>query len=120
MSSNPDRLRVVVATPLAEPLCQLIEKREPRVELIRDQSLYPPMRHPADFTGDPDFSRTPDQQRAFEQMLDSADALYGIPDVDPAALTCPPPPAAMVCTHRSPGLASTVRFKAAGSTSGMP
>ena len=86
MSSNPDRLRVVVATPLAEPLCQLIEKREPRVELIRDQSLYPPMRHPADFTGDPDFSRTPDQQRAFEQMLDSADALYGIPDVDPAAL----------------------------------
>ena len=66
--------------------CQLIEKREPRIELIRDQSLYPPMRHPADFTGDPRFSRTPSQQRAFEEMLDSADALYGIPDVDPAAL----------------------------------
>ena len=75
-----------MATPLAEQLCQLIEKREPRVELIRDQSLYPPMRHPADFTGDPAFSRTPEQQRAFEEMLDSADALYGIPDVDPAAL----------------------------------
>ena len=86
MPSNPDRLRVVVATPLAEELCQLIEKREPRVELIRDQSLYPPMRHPADFEGDPEFSRTPEQQRAFEQLLDSADALYGIPDVDPAAL----------------------------------
>ena len=86
MPSNADRLRVVVATPLAEPLCQLIEKREPRIELIRDQSLYPPMRHPADFTGDPGFSRTTAQQRAFDEMLDSADALYGIPDVDPAAL----------------------------------
>ena len=86
MSSNPGRLRVVVATPLSEELCQLIEKREPRIELIRDQSLYPPMRHPADFTGDPEFSRTPEQQRAFEDMLDSADALYGIPDVEPAAL----------------------------------
>lgn len=86
MPSNADRLRVVVATPLAEPLCHLIEEREPRIELIRDQSLYPPMRHPADFTGDPEFSRTPAQQRAFEELLDSADALYGIPDVDPAAL----------------------------------
>jgi phosphoglycerate dehydrogenase-like enzyme len=86
MSGNTDRLRVVVATPLSEQLCRLIEKREPRIELVRDQSLYPPMRHPADFTGDPRFSRTAEQQFAFEEMLDSADALYGIPDVDPAAL----------------------------------
>lgn len=86
MPHNPDRLRVAVATPLAEELCRLVEEREPRVELVRDQSLYPPMRHPADFAGDPDFSRTPEQQRAFEEMLDSADALYGIPDLDPTAL----------------------------------
>ena len=37
-------------------LCELIEQLEPRIELIRDQSLYPPMRHAADFTGDPAFS----------------------------------------------------------------
>jgi phosphoglycerate dehydrogenase-like enzyme len=83
---DPDRLRVVVASPLPEDLCRLIEEREPRVELVRDQALYPPMRHPADHEGDPDFSRTPEQQRAFEEMVDSAEALYGIPDVDPAAL----------------------------------
>ena len=81
-----DRLRVVVATPLAEDLCELVERLEPRIDLIRDQSLYPPMRHPADFGGDPSFSRSPEQQQAFESMLDSADALYGIPDVDSAAL----------------------------------
>lgn len=83
---DPDRLRVVVASPLNEDLCRLIEEREPRIELVRDQSLYPPMRHPADHTGDPDWSRTAEQQRAFEEMVDSAEALYGIPDVDPEAL----------------------------------
>jgi phosphoglycerate dehydrogenase-like enzyme len=86
VADSSDRLRVVVATPLAEQHCELIERLEPRIELVRDQSLYPPMRHPADFEGDPAFQRTPDQQRAFEQMLDSAEVLYGIPDVDPAAL----------------------------------
>lgn len=81
-----NRLRVAVATPLSEELCALIENAEPRVELVRDQSLLPPMRHAADFAGDPTFSRTPEQQRAFEALVDSADALYGIPDLDPASL----------------------------------
>jgi phosphoglycerate dehydrogenase-like enzyme len=86
VANSSDRLRVVVATPLAEEHCQLIERLEPRIEVVRDQSLYPPMRHPADFSGDPSFRRTPSQQQAFERLLDSAEALYGIPDVDPVAL----------------------------------
>ena len=53
MTHRSERLRVVVATPLAEQHCELIERLEPRIDLIRDQSLYPPMRHPADFSGDP-------------------------------------------------------------------
>jgi len=88
--STPDtvrpRLRVVVATPLPEELCQLIEQAEPRLELVRDQALLPPMRRPADYRGDPTFRRTPEQQARFDRLLDSADVLYGIPDVDPAAL----------------------------------
>lgn len=86
MAHRSERLRVVVATPLAEQHCELIERLEPRIDLIRDQSLYPPMRHPADFSGDPSFRRTPTQQQEFEDMVDSAEALYGIPDVDPEAL----------------------------------
>jgi phosphoglycerate dehydrogenase-like enzyme len=84
--TSPDRLRVVVASPLAEELCRLIEQAEPRLDLVRDQSLLPPMRHPADYSGDPEFRRTAEQQAEFEALLDSADVLYGIPDVDPAAL----------------------------------
>ncbi len=84
--SSDTRLRAVVATPLSEEDAERILQLEPRLELVRDQALYPPMRHPADFSGDPAFRRTPEQQQAFEAMVDSADVLYGIPDVDPAAL----------------------------------
>jgi phosphoglycerate dehydrogenase-like enzyme len=84
--TSPDRLRVVVATPLPEELCRLIEAAEPRIDLVRDQSLLPPMRHPADHSGDPAFHRTAHQQAQFEALVDSAEVLYGIPAADPAAL----------------------------------
>ncbi|MDM4762797.1 D-2-hydroxyacid dehydrogenase [Galbitalea sp. SE-J8] len=79
-------LVVAIATPLPTELQQLIVAHEPRVRFVGDASLLPPMRFPADFAGDPAFRRAPEQQARFEQLLDSADALYGIPDVDPAAL----------------------------------
>ncbi|MGI6879898.1 D-2-hydroxyacid dehydrogenase [Microbacterium sp. gxy059] len=79
-------LRAVIAVPLREEHAQLIERLEPRVEVVRDASLVKPMRGPADWSGDPAFRRTEEQQRAFDAMVDSADALFGIPDVAPAAL----------------------------------
>jgi phosphoglycerate dehydrogenase-like enzyme len=85
-TDTTERLRVVVATPLSEQLCELIERAEPRIELVRDQTLLPPMRHAADFSGDPSFTRTLQQQRRFDELIDGADVLYGIPDVDPNAL----------------------------------
>lgn len=86
MADPESTLRAVVAVPLREELCALIEKLEPRLEVVRDHALLPPMRGPADWTGDPDFTRTPAQQAAFDALVDSADVLFGIPDVDPAAL----------------------------------
>ena len=84
--AGASRLRVVVSGPLSEDSCRLVEEREPRVELVRDQSLYPPMRHPADFSGDPESTRTAEQQQRYDAMVDSADALFGVPDADSAAL----------------------------------
>ncbi|MDF2509274.1 MAG: 2-hydroxyacid dehydrogenase, partial [Microbacterium sp.] len=55
-------------------------------EVVRDHSLLPPMRGPADWSGDPEFTRTASEQQAFDDLIDSADALFGIPDVDPRAL----------------------------------
>ncbi|MDF2992124.1 MAG: phosphoglycerate dehydrogenase [Microbacterium sp.] len=84
--STQKSLRAVVAVPLREEHCRLIERLEPRIELIRDAALTPPMRGPADWSGDPAYERTADEQRVFDEMVDSAEALFGIPDVDPAAL----------------------------------
>lgn len=84
--SGPGRLRVVAATPVAEELIARVVAAEPRVEFVRDQSLLPPQRYPGDHGGDPAFARTPAQQRAFEELVDSAEVLYGVPDEDPAAL----------------------------------
>ncbi|MBC3193415.1 D-2-hydroxyacid dehydrogenase [Pseudonocardia sp. C8] len=86
-ATRPDGpLRVVAAAPLAAADRTRITELEPRLDLVVDDELLPPMRWPADFVGDPDWHRTPAQQRAYESLVDSADALYGIPDVDPAAL----------------------------------
>ncbi|MEX0151122.1 D-2-hydroxyacid dehydrogenase [Microbacterium sp. LMI1-1-1.1] len=84
--STTKSLRAVVAVPLSEEHCRLIERLEPRVEVVRDAALLPPMRGPADWSGDPAHVRTAEEQGAFDALIDSAEALFGIPDVDPAAL----------------------------------
>ena len=82
----PEPLRVVVATPLRQELADWIRKAEPRVDLVYEKSLLAPMRYAADHSGDPSFHRNAQQQKAFEELLDSAEALYGVPDSDPKAL----------------------------------
>jgi phosphoglycerate dehydrogenase-like enzyme len=86
VSNRIDRLRVVVATPLSEELCECIVAAEHRIDLVRDQALLKPMRHPGDHAGDPAFIRTPEQQSTFDALVDTAEALYGIPDESPDAL----------------------------------
>lgn len=86
MHPNPDRLRVVVATPLSDELGSLITELEPRIDLVCEQGLLPPMRWPGDHDGDPQFRRTPEEAARFDALVDSAEALYGIPDTDPAQL----------------------------------
>ena len=81
-----DRLRVAIAAPVPSGLTNLLLEREPRIDLRYDPEVLPPMRHPADFSGDPSYSRTPEQWRRYEELLVDAEALYGIPDVDPTAL----------------------------------
>lgn len=80
------RIRVAVAAPLKSQDAEFIQQVEPRIELAYEPDLLPPMRWPADYSGDPHWSRTAEQQAAYEAMLDHADALYGIPDVDSEAL----------------------------------
>lgn len=81
-----DRLDVFVCTPLPDDLCDLVTTLEPRIDLVVDQTLLPAMRWAGDHEGDPSATRTPAQQARFESLCDQAEALYGIPDTDPAQL----------------------------------
>jgi phosphoglycerate dehydrogenase-like enzyme len=76
------RLRVVVATPLSTEHADLVRSLEPRIDLIHDPELSGPpsgnwMEH---------YDRPPELQAAFEQYVDSAEALYGVPDQSGRAL----------------------------------
>jgi len=86
VTSSNGRLRVVASTPIAEELIDQIVRAEPRIDFIRDQELLPPQRFSGDHSGDPAFVRTAEQQQAFEQLVDSAEVLYGVPDEKPAEL----------------------------------
>ena len=44
------------------------------------------MRGPADWSGDPSTRGRREQQAEFDELVDSAEALFGLPDVDSAAL----------------------------------
>ncbi|WP_309710145.1 D-2-hydroxyacid dehydrogenase [Pseudolysinimonas sp.] len=84
--STPTTLRVAVATPLTPELAAEIVRLEPRVDLAFEPDLLPEARYPGDHVGDPGFRRSPAEQARFHELVDSAEALYGVPDETPAEL----------------------------------
>lgn len=82
-----DRLRVFICSPLTQENADLIAAADERIDVIFEPDLLPPMRWTGDHNGDPNFTRTPEQQARFDELCDGADALYGIPDTKPEALT---------------------------------
>lgn len=77
-----DSLHVVVATPLSESNAALLLEREPRIRLEHRPELL------ADPTADwmVRLDRDADAQRAYEALLDGAEALFGVPDQSGTAL----------------------------------
>lgn len=83
--TTENRPRVAVAVPFDDVLIARLA-RDDRIELLYEPDLLAPRRHVADFAGDPSFVRTAPQQRRYEELLASADILFGVPDTDPAVL----------------------------------
>lgn len=76
------RLRVVVATPLSVDNVELLRTLEPRLDVVHDPELAgPPSDNWMEY-----FERPPHLQAAFERYVDSAEALYGVPDQSGRAL----------------------------------
>lgn len=79
---TPERLRVVVATAQTAENIELLRQREPRLDVVFEPELLGPpsdnwmIRH----------ERTPEEQVRFESILNTAQALFGVPDHSGAAL----------------------------------
>ena len=84
--SNDQRLTLAIAVDLPEDECALIREREPRVRLVRTGALARPRRYDSDWVGDPAFTRSDADERAYQEILESADAVVGLPDDSPAKL----------------------------------
>jgi len=78
-----DRLRVVVATPLSAGDAAMIREREPRLDLVHEPAL---LGAPSPLPARARHERTPEEQARFEALLDTAEALYGVPDQSGRAL----------------------------------
>lgn len=72
----PDSLRVVVATAQTPENIALLRAREPRLDVVFEPELL----GPASDNWMTRHQRTPDEQTRFESILDSAEALFGVPD----------------------------------------
>jgi phosphoglycerate dehydrogenase-like enzyme len=83
--SHAHRPRVVVAVPIAPELVERMSARDD-IDVVWEPALLPPRRHPGDYAGDPAFHRDADEQERYDQLVDSADILFGLPDTSPAAL----------------------------------
>ncbi len=77
---------VAIAVPLEAEHVESIRAAHPAVTVLYEPELLPPERFPADHTGDPSFTRTPEQEERYWSMLNSADILYGLPNENPAGL----------------------------------
>lgn len=82
-----DSVKVMITTPLERELVQKIERTSPHLEILYDPALLPPPRYPSDHQGDRTFRRTMEGKRRWEEMLYSAEVLFGIPDGESEGLT---------------------------------
>jgi phosphoglycerate dehydrogenase-like enzyme len=96
---------VAVATPLDAELVPPIRAVDPRVEVLYEPHLLPPTRYPGDHRGTDGFVRSPEAERRWRHMLDSAQVLFGLPGDSPSGLAA--------AVRGNPGL-SWVQGTAAG------
>lgn len=72
-------LTVAIAVPLEAEFVAHIRGEFPDVTVLFEPELLPPERYPADHAGDPNFTRTSEQEARYWAMISAADILYGIP-----------------------------------------
>lgn len=84
--SARDLVRVAIATPLEAQLVASIRAVDERLEVLYEPDLLPATRYRGDHKGVDGFSRDAQAQRRWQEMLDKAEVLFGLPGDSPAGL----------------------------------
>lgn len=80
MAGRTDKLNVFIGTPLEEELVERIRAVAPdRIAVLYEPELLPPMRYLGDHRGDPNFQRSPDDERRWSETIGKAHILWDIP-----------------------------------------
>ena len=74
------RLKIAICPVVTKIQAQKLADADPRFEVSWDPILYAPQRFDGDADGDPAWQRPPALQARYDNMCDSADALFGLPD----------------------------------------
>lgn len=77
---------VAIATPVEPELVERIRAVDVRLDVLFEPDLLPPPRYPSDHGGDPEWSRAPEQEERFRELVARAEVLYGIPREEPPQL----------------------------------
>jgi phosphoglycerate dehydrogenase-like enzyme len=80
-------VRVAIVVPLEPELVETIRAVDPRLEVAYAPELLPPPRYPNDHRGVEDFTRPPEDERRWWEMIAAAEVLYGIPGDSPDGLS---------------------------------
>jgi len=79
-------LTVAIATPIDPELVEPIRAVDGGIEVRYEPDLLPPVRYPGDHQGVEAFTRDADAERRWQELLDSAEVLLGLPGDSPAGL----------------------------------
>jgi glyoxylate/hydroxypyruvate reductase A len=72
----PSKYNILICSYLEPENVERIRKADNRLNVIYEPALLRPPRYAADHIGDPNFLRTPDQERRWQELLAQADILF--------------------------------------------
>jgi len=79
-------LTVAIVTPIEAELVEAIRAVADGIEVLYEPGLLPPVRYPGDHQGVPGFGRDAEAERRWQELLERAEVLFGLPGDSPAGL----------------------------------
>ena len=80
------RIPLVITSYLEPELVDRLRAVDERLDVRFEPELLPPPIYPSDHRGDPSWSRTPEQEQQFADLVAEAEIMFGFPREDPAQL----------------------------------